>query len=388
MATRLTADNLAPALATAIVQGGGPKISNVFVANATYDLIDDTAVSLSGGYIIINGTGFESNVNVLVDETPVISATRISDTEVRAQLPALSSGSKILYLVNTDTGAIGTRINGVTYSGTPTWVTGSALADGKINIPLSVQLVANSDSTVTYQLQSGSTLPAGLTLAANGLLSGTVTGISNDTLYNFTVDATDAENQDSSRAFSLLISTKIPLTGVSIPASYQTFYVSDVLQDGASGRITFQGGKPQDWGHVFFGITTLTQSSFRTPNATSTINTVDTGHTLAGQGVIWYLDFDDYPEFGPDLVRAHNGYTYSTYDAANPFAFGWSRSGSSVTVTAINPTADTVIYTRTASSITGNARVVLAGVTSSAGLRLAKANVTSQSTPEIFFEPQ
>jgi len=385
MATKLTADNLAPTLVAAISAGGGPKISNVQVANATYSIIDDTAVSLNGGYIIINGTGFESNINVLVDETPVISATRISDTEVRAELPASSSGSKILYLVNIDTGAIGTRVNGVTYSGTPTWITGSSLADAVIGTPITRQLVANSDSAVSYQLQSGSTLPAGLTLDSNGLISGAITGISDDTLYNFTVVATDAENQDSSRAFSLQAVSIIPLTGVSFSTSYQTFYVSDVLESGASGNILFQGGKPQNWGWVYLGITTLTESSFRTPDATSTINTVNTGTTLAGSGVIWYLDFDDYPEYPPDLVRAHNSYTYQEYSAGSQFAFGWSRSGSSVTVTAINPSTNSVIYTRTASGITGDPRLVLAGVTSSSGLILAKANVISQA-PEIFYE--
>jgi hypothetical protein len=108
-----------------------------------------------------------------------------------------------MYLVNTDTGATAIRVNAVTYSGVPTWVTGSSLTEGAVDEAISIQLSAN-DAT-SYQLQAGSTLPTGLTLSANGLLSGTVTGLNEDTLYNFTIEAIDDENQDSPRAFSITI---------------------------------------------------------------------------------------------------------------------------------------------------------------------------------------
>jgi len=195
----ITADLLAPGV------GGGPAIANVQIANSSYTVLDDTAVSLDGGYIIINGENFEPNVQVLIGNTVATSVTYVSSTEVRAEVGLASAGSKIVYLVNTDTGATAIRVNGLTYSGTPTWVTGSTLPQRAVDEIISIQLNATSDSNVSYSLASGSSLPEGLTLSANGLLSGTITGISDDTTYNFTIEATDEENQESLRTFSLTI---------------------------------------------------------------------------------------------------------------------------------------------------------------------------------------
>ena len=204
MTTKITADNIEQSTLD-ILDSSGPAVANVKITSNSYAILDDTAVSTDGGYIIVNGSNFEPNVNVLIDQTAATSVTRVSATQLRVQVPALSAGSKILYVVNSDTGATTILLNGVTYSGTPTWVTGSTLTEGAVAEAISIQLSASSDSNVSYQLQAGSTLPAGLTLAANGLLSGTVTGITVETLYNFTVEAVDTENQDSPRSFTITI---------------------------------------------------------------------------------------------------------------------------------------------------------------------------------------
>jgi hypothetical protein len=195
----ITADLLAPGV------GGGPAIANVQIANSSYTVLDDTAVSLDGGYIIINGENFEPNVQVLIGNTVATSVTYVSASQVKAEVGASSAGSKIVYLVNTDTGSTAIRVNGLTYSGTPTWVTGSTLPEQDVDAVISIQLNATSDSNVIYSLASGSSLPEGLTLSANGLLSGTITGLEEDTLYNFTVEAIDEENQESPRTFTVTI---------------------------------------------------------------------------------------------------------------------------------------------------------------------------------------
>ncbi len=199
----ITADLLAPGV------GAGPAIANVQIANSSYLLIDDTGISTAnGGYIIINGENFESNVQVLIGNTVATSVTYVSASQIRAQIPALSTGSKVVYLVNTDTGSTAIRVNGVTYSSDPTWVTDTSLTGQDVDVPISIQLSATSDSNVSYSLASGSSLPPGVSLAANGLLSGTVTTIENDTTYNFTIVATDQENQDSSKSFSVFLSAR------------------------------------------------------------------------------------------------------------------------------------------------------------------------------------
>ena len=184
--------------------GDGVVISGITVTDASYANTDDTAVGLTGGYIKVTGTGFVSGCTVVVGTVIATSVTFISSTEVRAQLPALTAGTYVLYVSN-PSGAVAIRVNAITFSALPTWVSTSPLPNGKLNEAISIQLSGTSDSSVTYTLQSGSTLPAGVTISSSGLLSGTVTGITTETTYNFTVVATDAELQDSPKAFSITI---------------------------------------------------------------------------------------------------------------------------------------------------------------------------------------
>ena len=186
------------------IAGSGVLISGITVTDASYNNTDDTAVSLTGGYIKVTGTGFVSGCTIVVGNVIATSVTFISSTEVRAQLPALAAGTYVLYVSN-PSGAVAIRVNAITFSALPTWVSTSPLPNGKLNTAISIQLSGTSDSSVTYALQSGSTLPAGVTISSSGLLSGTVTGITVETTYNFTVVATDVELQDSPKAFSITI---------------------------------------------------------------------------------------------------------------------------------------------------------------------------------------
>lgn len=185
---------------TVTIEAGSPKMSSIIVTDSSYNNLDDTAVALEGGYIKIIGSGFASGCSVLIGNVPATSTTFISSTEVRAQVPATSAGTYIVYLVNTD-GGTAIRVNGITFSSTPTWVTSSGLS-GTSGSPVSYQLSATG--ATTFALQAGSTLPSGLTLTSGGLLSGTVT-IESDTVYSVTILATDTELQDSPRTFSITI---------------------------------------------------------------------------------------------------------------------------------------------------------------------------------------
>jgi len=189
-------------IASSVDLGGAVKIANVQVANSSWSLLDDTAVDTDGGYVLVNGTNFVSGCNVLVGNVAATSVTFVSATQLRVQVPATAAGSYIMYVSNPD-GATGIRLNAITFSADPQWVTDSTLASQSVDSAISVQLSA-TDAT-SYSLQAGSSLPANTTLASNGLFSGTITGINEDTVYNFTVVATDAENQDSPRAFSVTV---------------------------------------------------------------------------------------------------------------------------------------------------------------------------------------
>ena len=186
--------------------GGGPKIDNIDITDSSYALVDDTAVSIDGGYIKITGSAFQSGCQILINNMPATSTTFISATEVRAQIPAADAGTYIVYLVNPN-GDVAIRVNGITYSGTPTWVTDSnlELMSGEA---FSTQLAATG--AVSYALAAGSTLPAGMTLSSSGLLSGTITAAQNTT-FNFTVNADDAEFQTSPRTFTMSVSVEVVL---------------------------------------------------------------------------------------------------------------------------------------------------------------------------------
>ena len=207
--------------------GGGIKISNIQVTNSGGTVLDDTAVDTAGGYIVLTGSGFASGCQVLINNVLATSTTFVNSTTVRAQLPATAAGTYIVYLANTD-GSVGIRVNGVTFSASPGWQTSSSLS-GNIDDAISIQLIA-TEATV-FALQAGSTLPTGLTLSSGGLISGTVTGLSEETVYSFTVIASDAENQDSPRTFSITITVGdqyFNRTVLAINADVGNTFVSDV----------------------------------------------------------------------------------------------------------------------------------------------------------------
>jgi hypothetical protein len=93
---------------------------------------------------------------------------------------------------------------GISYSGFPSWTTTAASNAGLV---VSTQLVATGDAPLTYTFVSG-TLPPNCTISSSGLLSGTVTGVSTNVIYTFTVAVTDAQNQNVSQSivYTLVVS--------------------------------------------------------------------------------------------------------------------------------------------------------------------------------------
>ena len=229
MVTRITSSNIEPGSITTdrLASGvsGGPKIVNVVVADSSYNVLDDTAISTSGGYVRITGSGFNPGCSVLVGNSVATSTSFVSSNFLNAQLPALPAGTYPMYVVNPD-GATAIRVNAITYSLTPTWITGSTLPSQVTDSSFSVQLNATSNSNVVYSVAPGSSLPTGVTLSSAGLLSGTITGLAQDTVFSFIVEAIDAENQESPRTFSVTVSAgdaNITQTMLLLQADNNTF---------------------------------------------------------------------------------------------------------------------------------------------------------------------
>ena len=247
-----------------------PKIQYANVASNTYTVLDDAAVNVGGGYIVITGAEFQSGATVLIDVTPATSVTYVNTTTIQAQVPAKSASSYNLYVVNPD-GGTGIKPAGITYSGSPIWVTTSPLTDQSSNTPFNITFSATGANT--YSVANGSTLPAGTTLMANGYFYGNIS-IGSATTYNFNITATDAELQDSIKTFSLTVNTLEP--------TYTATYLV-VAGGGGGGGPGF--GCDQAGGGGAGGLLTNSLTLTRGTAYTVTIGGGGTGSTTSSRGV-------------------------------------------------------------------------------------------------------
>ena len=180
--------------------GGGPKIASI-----VYPGNDTAANNIGGQTVYLTGSGFYSNSSIYINGNSVPATSFISASNIGFTTPNLTNGIYPIYLVNYD-GATAIKVPGIVISGEPSWNTaaGSLSSSQAADGAWSYSLSANGDAPITYALASGSTLPTGVSLNANGVISGTISsppGV--DTTYTFSVVASDAQNQDATRQFSV-----------------------------------------------------------------------------------------------------------------------------------------------------------------------------------------
>jgi hypothetical protein len=183
--------------------------------------VDDTALDPAGGQtVLINGTGFLAGATITFDGSAVAVVTYVNPNQLTFTSPAKSAGTYTIYVVNAD-GGTAIYIPGIIYSVLPTWTTSAGtLGSYYETTSISNTVIASGDAPITYALYSGS-LPTGSTLYANGVITGTAPVDSSSTTYSFTIQATDAQLQDSTRSFSLTINVDA-VTWVS-PANAATY---------------------------------------------------------------------------------------------------------------------------------------------------------------------
>ena len=207
--------------------GGGPVITTVQITDSSYNVLDDLAVGITGGYLKLIGTNFRTGCTAYINGASC-TTTFISSTEVRVATNALVAGTYSIMFFNSDnTGAIYLNLTASPFPAFST-TAGSLATIYETNVANST-VAATSNSTVTYSISSGS-LPPGVTLnSSTGVLSGTTALTGSNTTYSFVIDATDLENQNSSRSFSLTVNTDV--VSWSTPASAATI---SVLQNSAT----------------------------------------------------------------------------------------------------------------------------------------------------------
>jgi hypothetical protein len=181
----------------------------------------------------------------------------------------------------------------------------SSLAPAQVGQAYSVQLTAaNAQATVSWALGQGSSLPAGLTLSATGLLAGTPTAAGS---YSFTVQATETipvtgsttgatTTVSASESYTLVVvPPTLTLTTQTLPGGQLDVpYSASLSAQGGTTPYTWAvtsgslptglslepsgtiAGTPQASGTFTFTVT-VTDSSSPTPESASQTYTVDIG---------------------------------------------------------------------------------------------------------------
>ena len=186
-----------------------PTVDSFAVTDGSYVPLNDTAADPAGGQtIVVYGSGFRAGATVMVGTTVISVVTVLGNDRITFTSPALASGSYTIYVTNSN-GGTGILVPGLVYSGVPTWSNSAGtLGSFYETTSLNTTLIATGDTPMTYSVVSGS-LPTGATLYANGVIVGTSPVESNSTTYSFTVQATDAQYQDTLRSFSITVNTDV-----------------------------------------------------------------------------------------------------------------------------------------------------------------------------------
>jgi hypothetical protein len=202
-------------------KGDGTMEWGNIIINPTFSSFDypgdDTALDPAGGQsLVINGSGFNPGVTVTIDGTTPSSITRNSDEQLTVTTPAKSAGSQIVAITNIDGGSASTNVS---YNGIPAF-TNAAGSLGSIKTGESINVSAAATEpdggAITYAITSGA-LPSGVSLnASTGAITGTAPSVSADTTSNFTVTATDNENQSTARAYSITVTPILPSDSFSV----------------------------------------------------------------------------------------------------------------------------------------------------------------------------
>jgi len=396
--------------------GGGAAvtITNVIITDSSWNALDDTAISTLASYIKIIGSGFAVNPKVYIGTTQINAGdiTFVSSTELRVIIPSQTLGNKNLFVFNAnDSGAIWAP--GLLVSGTPDFTQTSYITSTPLTV--SVQLIATGDTPLTYELQSGSTLPAGLSLSSSGLITGSTV----DGVYQFTVIVSDVQLQSFQFQLTLTVTSTdeyFNRTVLAINGDSNSF-VTDVSPNGFSATISGDT-KPHtfspydtNWSNYFDGtgdyLTVADNVAFNLGNGDATIEAwifpTSSGQT---RGIIDkrsnsgnYSQFPQVALVSGALVAyvSYNGSSWAgTINGATPVVNVWThvalvRNGNTWTlyvngvVSGTPFTADGSVYTSTDSFVIGASTTT--GVNAFTGyisnLRIVKGTAvyTSAFTP-------
>ena len=182
----------------------------------TISSISPSTITNAQTSVTITGTNYVNGatVNAIASTGAIYTADTVtfnSSTSLTCNFTLTTDGTYYIRVENPDGLAARSSTALLTVSDAPTWSTaagslGSVAQGGSI----SFTVTATSDSAVSYSIVSGA-LPTGASLnSSTGAITGTESGSdTSETVYNFTIRATDQESQTADRAFSITVSVGI-----------------------------------------------------------------------------------------------------------------------------------------------------------------------------------
>jgi hypothetical protein len=234
----------------------------------------------NSGTITIVGTNFAtgaiaSAIGTNGVEVQAQSTTYNSLVQLTAVFTGLSNANEPYDIkVTNPSNLFGLIPDALYVNASPIWVTSSGSLGTfteQVSITLSALSSTDSDSTVTYALASGSSLPSGVTLnSSTGVISGTLPDIASNTTYTFTINASDGVNTIP-RTFSITSNTFLAIS------TAETLVVAGGGGGGSNGNTTGGGGGGAG-GYLYNASTSFVPGTAYT----LTIGTGGTGLTRTG----------------------------------------------------------------------------------------------------------
>ena len=180
----------------------------------TVSSISPTVIDNNAANVVITGTNFADSstpptVDAINSATGAIvtanSVTFTSATSITANFTLPVDGTYFLRVENSDGLAARSASALLTVSDAPAWTT-AAGSLGTVSNGGTINFTVAATNATSFAVQSGA-LPGGASLnTSTGAITGTESGSTQTTTFNFTIRATDAEGQTADRAFSITIS--------------------------------------------------------------------------------------------------------------------------------------------------------------------------------------
>lgn len=193
---------------------GGSTTVQAALTFPTIGSINPSTIENTQTAVTITGTNYISVpfVDAINSTTgAIVSADSVSftsSTVVVATFTLPVDGTYFLRVENNDGLAVRSGSALLTVSDAPAWQT-AAGSLGTVDAGGTISFTVNATNATAYAVQSGS-LPGGASLnTSTGAITGTESGASADTTYNFTIRATDAQAQTADRAFSIAVNVGI-----------------------------------------------------------------------------------------------------------------------------------------------------------------------------------